>query len=397
MADVLQNLDKIIADVLPFMIEARRQLHAMPELAFEETRTAEYVTSTLSDLGYAPCCGEVGTSVTALLDSGRPGPYIMLRADMDGLPVTEETGLGFASRHSGRMHACGHDGHMAMLLGTAKVLLGLKEQLRGKILFLFQPAEEDSGGAAPIVASGLLTGVDCCLGAHLWPELPHGVLGVKSGPLMASVGRFEITVQGRGGHSSQPQLCVDALDVAGQIITALRRIPAQQVDPLTPALLTVGSLQSGTTYNVIPDTARILGCVRTYDMQLYQDWGRLIGDAAEKVAGAYGASCIVDFIPGHPAVINPPELAGVVHGAAVAAVGKDRVVEPPPSLAGEDFSCYQEIMPGCFFFIGAGSAGCGLLHNPRFDFKEDVLALGPAVFCRAVLALGQNAPAAKIE
>ena len=390
MSDIQQYLDKAIAGVLPFMIEARRHLHAIPELSFEETRTAAYVARKLTELGYAPVCGEVGTSVTALLDSGRPGPYIMLRADMDGLPVSEETGLDFASTHTGRMHACGHDGHMAMLLGTAKVLMAMKEHLRGKILLLFQPAEEDSGGALPIVESGMLRGVDYCLGAHIWPELPHGQVGVKAGPLMAAVGRFEIDVQGRGGHSSQPHLCVDALDVAGQIVTALRRIPVQQVDPLEPAVLTIGSLQSGTTYNVIPDTAKILGCVRTYDMDLYLKWGELIDTAARGVAAAYGASCAMRFAPGHPAVINPPELTAVVREAAVGAAGAKRVVEPETSLAGEDFSCYQEVMPGCFFFIGAGQAGCAPLHNPHFDFKEDLLALGPGVFCRAVLAIGHK-------
>lgn len=390
MPDISQDLDNIIAEALPFMVEARRHLHVIPELAFAERRTAEYVARTLAELGYAPVCGEVGTSVTALLDSGRPGPYIMLRADMDGLPVAEETGLPFASKHSGHMHACGHDGHMAMLLGTAKALMAIKEHLRGKILLLFQPAEEAIGGAAPIVASGLLAGVDYALGAHIWPDLPHGLVGVKAGPLMASVGRFEINIQGRGGHSSQPHLCVDALDVAGQIVAALRRIPAQAADPLNPAVLTIGSLQSGAAYNVIPDTARILGCVRTYDMELYKRWGELIGSTAKGMAKIYGASCEVDFDPGHPGVINPPELTAVVREAAIRAVGEKRVVEPTPSLAGEDFSCYQEVMPGCFFFIGSGQAGCAPLHNSHFDFKEDLLILGPGVFCRAVLALGQK-------
>lgn len=390
MSNILQCLNRTISEILPYMTEARRRLHSIPELAFQETRTAEYAAGQLAGMGYAPVCGEVGTSVTAVLDTGRPGPYIMLRADMDGLPVAEETGLPFASTHTGRMHACGHDGHMAMLLGTARVLWEIKEHLCGKIMLLFQPAEEDSGGAAPIVASGLLKGVDYCLGAHIWPELPHGMVGVKAGPLMAAVGRFDINVQGRGGHSSQPHLCVDALDVAGQIVTALRRIPAQQVDPLEPAVLTIGSLHSGTTYNVIPDTATILGCVRTYDMDLYLRWGELIDRAAQGVAAAYGASCVTSFAPGHPAVINPPELAAVVREAAVSAVGEERVAAPAVSLAGEDFSCYQEIMPGCFFFIGSGQGGCAPLHNPHFDFKEDLLAIGPAVFCRAVLTLGKK-------
>ena len=390
MPHVLQCLNRTISELLPYMTEARRHLHGIPELAFQEARTADYVAAQLAEMGYAPVRGQVGTSVTAVLDTGRPGPYIMLRADMDGLPVAEETGLPFASAHPGRMHACGHDGHMAMLLGTAKTLLAIKEHLRGKIMLLFQPAEEDRGGAEPIVASGMLEGVDFCLGAHIWPELPHGVVGVKAGPLMASVGRFEIKVQGRGGHSSQPHLCVDALDVAGQIVVALRRIPAQQVDPLAPAVLTIGCLQSGATYNVIPDTALILGCVRTYDMGLYQRWGELIGSAAQGVAAAYGASCSVSFVPGHPAVVNPPELAAVLREAAVGAVGEGRVAEPAPSLAGEDFSCYQEAMPGCFFFIGSGQDGHAPLHNPHFDFKEDLLAVGPAVFCRAVLALGKD-------
>ncbi len=390
MPHILQSLNSVILQNLPFMVEVREYLHSIPEVAFQEKRTSEYVAATLADLGFKPVCGEVGTSVTALLDSGRPGPYIMLRADMDALPVTEETGLVFASGHPGRMHACGHDGHMAMLLGAAKTLMSIKEHLCGKILFLFQPAEEDIGGAEPIVASGLLRGVDYCLGAHIWPELPHGVLGVKSGPLMASVGRFEITVQGRGGHSSQPHLCVDALNAGVRVVEALRLIPLQKVDPLTPAILTIGSLRAGETYNVIPDTAQILGCVRTYDMELYKIWGELITEAAEGAAAACGASCAVRYTPGHPAVINPPELAAVVRRAAVESVGEELVVEPKPSLAGEDFSCYQENIPGCFIFIGAGREGCAPLHSPHFDFNEELLALGPMVFCRTVLLLGEK-------
>lgn len=390
MPHILQSLDRIISQNLPFMVEARRHLHGIPELAFEEKRTAAYVAETLASLGFSPVCGEVGTSVTTLLDSGRPGPYIMLRADMDALPVTEESGLAFASTYAGRMHACGHDGHMAMLLGAAKTFMAIKDALCGKILFLFQPAEEDIGGAEPIVASGILRGVDYCLGAHIWPELPHGQVGVKAGPLMASVGRFEIMVRGKGGHSSQPHLCVDALDAAIRVAEALRLIPVQKVDPLTPAILTIGSLEAGGTYNVIPETARILGCVRTYDMELYKIWGELIRNTAERAVVVCGASCEVKYVPGHPAVINPPELAALVRQAAVDTAGEDRVVEPAMSLAGEDFSCYQEAMPGCFFFIGAGGLDCAPLHSPHFDFKEDLLALGPGVFCRTVLALGEK-------
>ncbi len=380
----------MIGAALPFMITARRYLHSIPELGFAEEKTSEYVARTLAELGLNPVRGQAGTSVTAILDSGKPGPYIMLRADMDALPVSEDTGLPFASTHAGCMHACGHDGHTAMLLGTAKVLLGIRQHLVGKILFVFQPAEEDPGGAEPLVKAGVLKGVDYCLGAHIWPEVPLGCIGVREGPLMSAVGRFEITVAGKGGHGAQPHLCVDALEAAQNVCAALRRIPAQKVDPFKVALLTIGCFQSGQTYNVIPDEARIMGSTRAYDMDLYREWGELISGTAAAVAAGHGTTAKTVYKPGHPAVINPPELTRLVRRAAVETAGEERVVEPALSLAGEDFSCYQEEVPGCFFFIGSGEPGSAPLHNPRFDFKEDILALGPGVFCRTVLALGNK-------
>ena len=381
-------LERLAREQGEYAAAMRRALHRIPELAFAEHKTAGVIASALREMGYAPVTGLAGTGVTARLDFGGQGPTLMLRADMDALPVTEETGLPFASEHEGRMHACGHDGHMAMLLGAAKALKALQGStaatgLSGSVLFVFQPAEEAMGGAGPMVDEGLLDGVDQCLAIHIWPDLPEGCVGVKEGPLMAAMDRFEIHITASGGHGAQPHLCTDALDTAARLACALNQL-RRRVDPLQPAVLTVGCIQAGDTYNVIPAKALLKGSARCFDEDVRNSWEDRIKAEAEAVCRATGASYELRFIRGHGAVFNDPAVTGAVHRAAERAVGMQRVVPAVMTLGGEDFSVYQERIPGCMIFLGSGTEGGKPLHNPGFCFNETILADGVRVFCEYV-------------
>lgn len=377
----------------PHMVALRRHLHRIPETGFNEVRTAALVAGELAALGLPVRTGIAGTGVTALLDSGRPGPTVMLRADMDGLPMTEATGLEYASEHPGRMHACGHDMHMAMLLGAARALCSLvagrPDALRGRVLFLFQPAEEGPGGAQPMIEAGALDDphVDVCLGAHVWPELPAGRIGVRPGPLMAAMDRFELTVLGKGGHAATPHLCVDALETAAQVVGALQRVVSRMTSPLEPVILTVGELHAGTAYNIIPGEARMAGTVRTFAPEVRNLWEARIDQVAGGVCAAMGATHRLDFHWCHPAVVNDPRAAAVVRRAALDAVGRHGVTEPARTMGGEDFSMFLQRAPGCFFFVGCGSPGAAPLHNPAFAPDESCLPVGAEVLCRAAVLL----------
>jgi amidohydrolase len=382
----------LAAEAASSVVALRRRLHRTPEPGFQERRTAEILASELRALGLDPRCGIAETGITARLSFPLPGPTVMIRADMDALPLREATGLSFASAREGYMHACGHDGHMAMALGAARVLAALGAMpeagsLRGGVLFLFQPAEESLGGAAPMIASGALEGVDFCLAAHIWPDIPEGTVGVRQGPLMAAMDKFEIILRGRGGHTSQPHLCADVVGTAARIVCALQQIVSRRVDPFLPATLSVGCLQAGEAYNVLPQIARILGSARTFHPGVREAWQGWIRQVAEGVSRSAGTDCELSFFRGDGPVVNDPRVARAVRAAAVAAVGAQRVLEPPLSLGGEDFSRYQEVAPGCLFFLGSGTEGGKPLHHPEFTFAEDILTAGVEVFCRAALNL----------
>lgn len=373
--------------------DMRRALHAIPETAFAEHKTSAFVAKALSGFGLTPATGIAGTGVTARLNFSRPGPTVLLRADMDALPVCEATGLAYASGHKGRMHACGHDGNMAMVLGAAAALSALAKDERGKelcgsVLFVFQPAEEGQGGAAPLVASGIMDGVDYCLAGHIWPELDEGLVGVREGPLMASVHMFEIDITGRGGHGSQPHLCPDALDAAAQLACALQHIVSRRVDPMLPAVLTVGSLQAGDTHNVIPRTARLTGCARAFHPQVAQAFEGQVRQIAEGICASVGVSCRVAWRADDGPLVNDAFVADTVRRATLRFLDAGRVVEPAMSMAGEDFSRYLALAPGCMLFFGSGFPGAAPLHSPEFNFADEtVLPLGTKVFCASALEL----------
>jgi amidohydrolase len=367
-ADVLTLRDAIIA--------LRRDLHQHPELAYEETRTAGQVVQFLKGAGLEVRTGVGGTGIIASAGP-RGGRTVLLRVDLDGLPIQEQSDAPYASQVPGRMHACGHDGHVAMGAGAARVLAG--RPLTGGVRVLFQPAEEGEGGAQAVMRDGGLDGVDVVLGIHLWNELPVGTLGVKPGPLMAAVDRLKIVVHGRGGHGGMPQRAADPVVAAAHVVTALQTLVSREVSPLQSAVVTVGSIHGGEAFNVIPDEVTLLGTIRSYDHELRRSMPDRIRRIASGIAGGLGCRAVVEVNAGNPAVINDPQVAEIARRAATRVVGADKVVEPEPSMGGEDMAVYFEKVPGCFVFVGSANPARGLdqsHHSPRFDFDEDALAIG---------------------
>jgi amidohydrolase len=370
-------------------IHMRRDLHRIPETGFNEKKTSAYVSERLKDLGLDVQTGIATTGVVGLLSTGRPGSTLMIRADMDALPIAEETGLPFASIHPGCMHACGHDSHMAMALGAAAVLSRLKDRIKGNVKFVFQPAEEGPGGAQPMIAAGVLETptVDYAIGCHLWAERPEGYLGVRPGPIMAAMDRFDLKILGKGGHGAQPHLCVDALEVGTQVVAALQRIVSRHMDPIEPAVVTVGTFHAGTAFNITPSEAVMSGTTRTFNETIWSSWEGRIGKVVRGVCESMGAGYELKYTRGYPPTINDAGMAEVVRRCAAQVVGEERVLVPDLTMGGEDMSFFLKRVPGCYYCIGVGREGAAPLHNSKFDFNEDLMLLGIETHCRVALDL----------
>lgn len=383
------ELKEMVGSQRDWIVEVRRALHKIPEVAFCEEKTSGFVAERLMELGLEVKTGLARWGVTGLLRGRSPGPTVMLRADMDALPIQEETGLEFASSYPGVMHACGHDGNMAMVLGAAKVLSGLKDLLKGNVKFVFQPAEEGACGAKPMIEEGVMEEprVQWALGCHLWPNLPEGTVGVKAGPLMAAMDRFDIRILGKGGHGAMPHLCVDALEVGTQVVGALQRIVSRKMNPLEPSVVTVGSFHSGTAFNVIPQEAQLSGTTRTFNREIWKAWPQRLERVIKGVCDAMGAGYELRYTQGCPPLVNDPEVAQRVRSCATSVVGPENVMEPQPTMGGEDMSYFLERVPGCYYFLGVGREGAMPVHNPRFDFNEEVLLIGAELHCKVVLDL----------
>lgn len=381
------DLRKDIRESKDLIVKTRRDLHLIPEPAYTEKKTADYVARYMKAQGLDVHTGIARFGVVGVMDTGKPGKTLLIRSDMDALPIAEETGLEFASIHAGAMHACGHDGHMAMVLGAATVLNKIKDTLKGTIKFLFQPAEEGPGGAKPMIEQGVMENptVDYAIGCHLWPAIAEGTIGVKAGPLMAAMDRFDLRIIGRGGHGAMPHLCLDALEVGTQVVNALQRIVSRQMDPLQPSVVTVGSFHAGSTFNVIPGEAEISGTTRTFDRDIWNTWPERLDKIIGGVCKSMGASYEMNYSQGYPPLLNDPDMAQVVAQCAAEVAGKKNVIEPESTMGGEDMAFYLEKSKGCFFFLGVGREGCASIHNSRFDFNEDVLLLGVETYCRIAL------------
>ena len=383
------DLKKDIREIKESIVKTRRDLHRIPETAYTEKKTADYVTRCLKTLDLDVQTGIAQYGVVGVMDTGKPGKTLLIRSDMDALPIAEETGLKFASTHDGAMHACGHDGHMSMVLGAATVLSKMKNHLKGTVKFIFQPAEEGPGGARPMIEQGVMQNptVDYAIGCHLWPDITEGTIGVKAGPLMAAMDRFDLRIIGRGGHGAMPHLCVDALEVGTQVVNALQRIASRQMHPLQPSVVTVGSFHAGSAFNVIAGEAELCGTTRTFDRDIWNTWPERLDKIIGGVCESMGARYELNYTQGYPPLLNDADMARVVATCAAKIVGQENVIEPESTMGGEDMAFYLEKSKGCFFFLGVGREGGSSLHTSRFDFNEDVLLLGTETYCRVALDL----------
>jgi hippurate hydrolase len=362
----------------------RRDIHREPELGFDTQKTAEKVLAALDGLPLEIQTGVAENGVVATLQCEGDGPTVGLRADMDALPIQEETGLPFASETDGKMHACGHDGHTSMLVGAAKTLCGMRDRLNGTVKFVFQPAEEGGGGGKVMVEEGVAEGMARIFALHLWPGLPFGAAATKAGPIMAAADAFEIEVRGRGGHGAMPHLAADAVAMAAYVVTALQTVVSREVDPVQPAVLTVGEINAGTAFNIIPETARLGGTVRTIDDALRESMAGRIQEIAKGIARGMRGDAELDYRYSYPVTRNDAEAAKLALGVAADLFGEDRAVElQNPSMGAEDFAFFLEELPGAYVWLGVGDVSG--LHTPKFAFDESILPQGAALL--AALAL----------
>jgi amidohydrolase len=374
-----------IDEIMPGVVADRRDFHEHPELAFQEVRTAGIVADRLRALGVEDVrTGIAGTGVTGLIRGTKAGGgrTVLLRADMDALPIHEENDVPYCSQHPGVMHACGHDAHTAMLLGTARLLMERRAELAGTVKLLFQPAEESPpGGAKPMIEAGVLEEpkVDAAFGIHIHQDAPVGVIKLRPGPAMAAADRFHVLIRGKGGHGAKPHLTVDPIVIGAQIVTALQTLVARAVDPTDEAVVTVGTFKAGEAFNVIPETAELGGTVRTFNAKNRDFLEERIETLARGIAQAMGAEVEVAYTRGYPATVNDPAMTELVRQEAAKVVGEENVQQPPLMMGAEDFSYFLERVPGAFWFVGSQNPERGLVwghHHPRFDVDEVAMAIG---------------------
>lgn len=367
------------------IVELRRDIHREPELGFGTEKTAQKVLAALEGLPLEIQTGVAENGIVATLKGGGDGPTVGLRADMDALPIHEETGLDFASGTDGKMHACGHDGHTSMLVGAAHALSGMRDRLNGTVKFIFQPAEEGGGGGRVMVEEGVAGDIDSIFALHLWPGLPFGTAATKSGPIMAAADAFEMKVKGRGGHGAMPHLTVDAIAISAQVVMALQTIVAREVDPVEPAVITVGEIEAGSAFNIIPETARLGGTVRTLNADLRESMPQRIEELARGVAQGMRGDAELDYTFSYPVTVNDEASARLALGVIGDLFGEDDALElPNPTMGAEDFAFFLEKLPGAFVWLGVGEDVSGL-HTPTFAFDEEILPRGSALL--AALAM----------
>lgn len=378
---IFQNIDSLFDE----MVAIRRHLHQYPELSFQEKKTSSYIAAYYRNLGIPHKTNIGGYGVVATLVGGKPGKTVALRADFDALPIQEENDVPYKSTVPGVMHACGHDGHTATLLTLAKALLPYQSELPGTIVFIHQPAEEYApGGAKPMIEEGVLDGVDAVFGTHLWVDTPFKVIQTSKGPFMAGADRFEITIKGKGGHGAKPQQTKDAIVIGSQLVTQLQQIVSRQIDPIDTAVVTVGTFQAGSAFNIIAETAKITGTVRTFDTNV-QDY---IIHKLEKVTASvclpFDAEYDFQYIKGYPPVVNHKKEAELILNACQDIPEIDYTEEIEPSMVGEDFSYYLLEKPGAFFFTGARLEDHYYPHHhPKFDFDERAMPIAAKALLEA--------------
>ncbi len=386
----MENIKTRVAKEKSHITAIRQKLHKIPEKGFLEKKTARFVEEYLREIPEIEVSTDIAqTGIIGLLKGNKPGKTLLIRADMDGLPIHEQTGLSFTSTHENMMHACGHDGHMAMALVTASILAGMRDRFSGNIKFMFQPAEEGPGGAKPMIEAGILENpqVDYSVACHLWPGAPAGNLAIKSGVLMAAGSSFTIEITGKGGHGAMPHLCVDAIDTAVQVANGLQRVVNQKINPLSPSVITIGSLHGGSAPNIISEKASLTGTIRTFNKTIWRDYPKIFEQIISGVCDSMGASYTFDHTQGYPPLENDPDMVEIMKRCMEKVVAKDRIVEPESTMGAEDMAFVLERTKGCYFFVGSGFEGCAPLHNAEFRYDESVLLTGVESFVRFALDL----------
>ena len=380
------NIKKEIQQISENIYSYRRDFHQYPELSFQEYRTAETISKHLESFGIEHKTGVGKTGVVGEIVFG-DGPTIALRADMDALPIQEVGDLEFKSKNEGVMHACGHDGHMAILLGAANALSKNKKLKKGKVRFIFQPAEEGAGGARYMIKDGCLDQVDEIYGLHLWNYQPVGEIGVKNGPIMAAADMFDIIIKGKGGHGATPQGTVDAIVVASNLITMLQTIVSRNTNPLDNTVVTIGEINGGQNFNVIADEVRLAGTTRAYTENNRNMIKKRMQDIIDGVSKSFGAEIVLKYKEGYPPTINHEDPTKLVLEASSMVVGKGAGY-PYLSMGGEDFSYYLQKVPGCFFFVGSAPDKNNILSTPHhcshFDIDERSLLIGASVYVNLI-------------
>ncbi len=371
------------------MVEIRRYLHMHPEVSFKEVKTANYIYNFYQKLGVEVRAHVGGNGVVATIKGEKSGPTVALRADFDALPIQDEKDVPYKSTVPGVMHACGHDGHTATLLVLAKVLFNHRHLLNGNIVFIHQHAEEYApGGAKSMIEDGCLDGVDVIFGTHLWASEPVGKIQYRVGPFMAAADRFELTINGKGGHGAQPHKTKDAIVIGSQVVANLQQIVSRKVDPIQPAVVTIGSFVAENAFNIIADTAQLIGTVRTFE----EDVRKQIEEEIEKIVSGTcsmsGATYDYQFVRGYPAVVNHLDETMFLIKAAQQVPGVELIEESPQQMGGEDFAYYLQHVKGTFFFTGAMPANdtdAYPHHHPKFDIDERALLIAAKTLCKAAI------------
>ncbi len=385
--DTLALAEKLKAQI----VNDRRTIHQNPELSFNEFTTMEYVCNRFDSMGIAYKSGIAGTGILAEIEGKNPGKCLLIRADMDALPLEEKGDKEYLSKNKGIMHACGHDAHTAILINTAEILLNLREYFNGTVKFLFQPGEETTGGAEPMINEGVLDSprVDACIALHVDSDLDVGTMRVKDGPVYASPDDFNITIHGRGGHGAEPHLAIDPIVVSSQIINQLQTIVSRSVDPFDEAVVTIGAINAGYANNIIPDTAKLLGTARTLTNEMRSFVSEKIQTIVKNTCEMYGATYEYEFIKLFPPLINNMEIARWLFESAKNCLGEENCIwGGRPTMAGEDFAYFSQNVPSAIFKLGCRNEAKGItapIHNPYFDIDEECLKYGVAIFSEFAL------------
>lgn len=385
---LLNDINERLNEGFEEMAGWRRYMHQHPELSFKEEKTANFIQGKLQSFGLEVKTNIGGHGLIGVLEGEQPGKTVALRADFDALPIDDEKEVPYKSKNPGVMHACGHDGHTAALLGTAKALSAFRQQIKGRIVFIFQPAEETPpGGAKFMVSDGVLDGIDYVFGAHLDSQAPLGTVAVGAEYQMAAVDKFSINIQGKGGHGARPHEAVDAIVIASDVVSSLQKIVSRHVDPLQSAVVTIGVLQAGSAFNVIADKAVLEGTVRTFDAQIRKQVEEQIRRIVDGVTSAYNASSTIDYLNGYPALYNPPKETKIVRDLLAEQFSAENVLEMEPSMGAEDFSYFLLEKPGTYFRVGAQNENIETQfphHHPKFDFDERALLNSGKSFVKIV-------------